>query len=79
MFVIRGRLCPICKIYLGEIKKRRAVPAELRVSLVAVSADGALQLVDAAIAPFLRPDLDWLVGGLRFVIEKGSPIRGTLD
>ncbi len=47
-------------------------------ALFLVNPDGALQLGDAANAPFLRSDLDRLVGGLRFVIEKGYPIRGTL-
>jgi len=136
LFVIRGRHCPICTAYLGEIEKRRAVFAELGVSLAAVSADseaptrltaeaakpgfpllhgmeettmrgfglyiseprsaqetdhhvpepalcvvnpdGALKLLDVANA-LLRPDLDRLVGGLRFAIEKGCPMRGTLE
>lgn len=47
-------------------------------ALFVVNPDGALHLVDIANAPFLRPDLDRLVGGLRFVIEKRYPIRGTM-
>lgn len=136
LFVIRGKHCPICKAFLGEIEKRRSAFAELGVSVAAVSADteaqtrltaeaakpgfpllygmdevtmqglglyvseprsaqetdhrfpepallvvnpdGALHLVDVANAPFLRPDLDRLVSGLRFVIEKNYPIRGTV-
>ena len=46
-------------------------------ALFVVNADGVLQLVDIANAPFLRPDLDRLVRGLGFVIEKNYPIRGT--
>ena len=46
-------------------------------ALFVVNPDGLLHLVDVANAPFLRPDLDRLVGGLRFVIEKNYPIRGT--
>ncbi len=46
-------------------------------ALFVVNPEGALQLVDVANAPFLRPDLDRLLGGLRFVMEKGYPIRGT--
>ncbi len=46
-------------------------------ALFVVNAEGLLQLVDIANAPFLRTDLDRLVGGLRFVIDKQYPIRGT--
>ena len=46
-------------------------------ALFVVNPDGVLQLVDVANAPFLRPDLDRLVRGLGFVIEKTYPIRGT--
>ena len=46
-------------------------------ALFVVNPDGVLHLVDIANAPFLRPDLDRLVRGLGFVIEKGYPIRGT--
>ena len=46
-------------------------------ALFVVNPDGVLQLVDVANAPFLRPDLDRLVRGLGFVIEKNYPIRGT--
>lgn len=46
-------------------------------ALFVVNPEGTLHLVDVANAPFLRPDLDRLVGGLRFVIENNYPIRGT--
>ena len=46
-------------------------------ALFVVNPTGLLQLVDIANAPFLRPDLDRLIGGLRFVIDKNYPIRGT--
>lgn len=39
-------------------------------ALFVVNPQGALHLVDVANAPFLRPHLDLLIGGLRFVIEK---------
>lgn len=45
--------------------------------LFVVNPDGVLHLVDIANAPFLRPDLDRLVGGLRYVIGNDYPIRGT--
>jgi peroxiredoxin len=46
-------------------------------ALFVVNPEGILQLVDVANAPFLRPDLDRLLGGLRFVIQNHYPIRGT--
>ncbi|MBT8154668.1 AhpC/TSA family protein [Epibacterium ulvae] len=44
-----------------------------------INADGALQLIDISNAPFARPDLKTLLGGLRFVRnpDNNYPIRGT--
>ena len=47
-------------------------------ALFVVNPEGMLHIVDVANAPFLRPDLDRLISGLRFVIEKRYPIRGTV-
>lgn len=46
-------------------------------ALFVVRPDGRLQIVDVANAPFVRPDLETLVGGLGFVIGNDYPIRGT--
>lgn len=48
--------------------------------LFVVNADGAIQITDISNAPFARPDLRALLGGLRFVRnpENNYPIRGTL-
>lgn len=46
-------------------------------ALFVVNPQGVLHLVDIANAPFLRPDLDRIVHGLGFIIEKAYPIRGT--
>ena len=46
--------------------------------LLVVNPQGVLHLVDIANAPFLRPDLDRIVRGLGFIIEKVYPIRGTV-
>lgn len=45
-----------------------------------VNADGAVQVTDISNAPFARPDLKTLLGGLRFIRnpENNYPIRGTL-
>lgn len=40
---------------------------------------GAVQIVDISNAPFARPDLSGLLNGLKFVMEKDYPIRGTLS
>lgn len=46
-----------------------------------VNADGQLQVTDISNAPFTRPDLKTLLGGLRFIRnpENNYPIRGTHD
>jgi peroxiredoxin len=46
--------------------------------LFVTNPDGRLQIVDISNAPFARPDLEGLAGGLAFVQDKGYPIRGTL-
>ena len=46
-------------------------------ALLVINAEGALHIVDVSNAPFVRPDLDTLVGGLGFIIAKNYPIRGT--
>lgn len=43
-----------------------------------VNADDQLHIVDISNAPFARPDLAGLLGGIGFAKDKGYPIRGTL-
>ena len=43
-----------------------------------VNPAGRLQIIDISNAPFARPDLGSLLNGLKFVIEKNYPVRGTL-
>lgn len=45
--------------------------------LFALRPDDRLQIIDVSNAPFARPDLAALLDGLKFVIEKDYPIRGT--
>ena len=45
-------------------------------ALFVINPAGQLHVVDIANAPYLRPDLDRLISGLRFVIDKNYPIRG---
>lgn len=41
-----------------------------------VDEEGVLSLVDIGSAPFLRPDLEGVLNGIKFTREKGFPIRG---
>lgn len=38
---------------------------------------GRVQIIDVSNSPIARPDMRQLLGGLKFVMEKGYPIRGT--
>jgi hypothetical protein len=45
--------------------------------LIAVNPGGEAQIVDISNAPFARPDLAAILNGLKFIQEKGYPVRGT--
>lgn len=45
--------------------------------LFVVNPQGAIQIVDVSNAPFSRPDLQGVLNGLKFIIAKDYPIRGT--
>jgi peroxiredoxin len=45
--------------------------------LFVVNPDGKVQIIDISNAPFARPDLSAILTGVKFVREKGYPIRGT--
>ncbi len=47
--------------------------------LFVVNPQGRVQIVDISNAPFSRPDLQALLNGVKFVIEKDYPVRGTLS
>ncbi|NJM33589.1 MAG: redoxin domain-containing protein [Rhodomicrobium sp.] len=44
-----------------------------------VNPAGNVQIVDVSNAPFSRPDLQTLLNGIKFVMEKDYPVRGTLS
>ena len=44
--------------------------------LFVINPNGLVQIIDISNAPFVRPDLRSLLGGLQFVIAKDYPIRG---
>ncbi len=45
--------------------------------LFVINPQGAIQIVDVSNAPFVRPDLEGVLNGLKFIIAKDYPIRGT--
>jgi len=45
--------------------------------LFALRPDGTIQIIDISNAPFSRPELNSILGGLKFIREKDYPIRGT--
>jgi peroxiredoxin len=46
-------------------------------ALFVINPTGQLQIIDVSNAPFARPDLVMVLKGLKFIIEKDYPIRGT--
>lgn len=47
-------------------------------ALLVVNPTGVLHIVSVANAPFIRPDIKTLLGGLSFSIENDYPVRGTV-
>ena len=45
--------------------------------LFVVNGDGNIQMVDVSNAPFLRPELQGVLNGIKFIRANDYPIRGT--
>jgi peroxiredoxin len=45
--------------------------------LFVINPEGLAQIIDVSNAPFARPDLQAVLNGLKFIRERGYPIRGT--
>lgn len=45
--------------------------------LFVINPQGLVHIVDLSNAPFARPDLKGVLNGLKFIKERGYPIRGT--
>jgi peroxiredoxin len=45
--------------------------------LFVINPEGRAQIIDVSSAPFARPDLKGVLNGLKFIEERGCPIRGT--
>ena len=46
--------------------------------LFVVNPQGKMQIVEISNAPFARPDLPGILNGVKIIIEKNYPIRGTM-
>ena len=45
--------------------------------LFVINGDGLIQMLDVSNAPFLRPDLQSVLNGIKFIRDNAYPIRGT--
>ena len=64
-------------LYVSDPRSPEEAPAPFaEPGLFVVNADGILQIVDVANAPFVRPDMAQVLGGIGFVRDKGYPVRG---
>ena len=45
--------------------------------LFLVNPQGNAQIIDVSNAPFARPDLQMILNGVKTIIEKSYPVRGT--
>jgi len=45
--------------------------------LFVINPQGQTPIIDVSNAPFVRPDLEGLLNGLKFIADKDYPIRGT--
>ena len=46
--------------------------------LFVINPDGCIQIVDVSNAPFARPNLHDVLGGIRFIRQRQYPVRGTM-
>lgn len=58
----------------NETDRNFAEPA-----IFVLNSQGRVQIVDLSNAPFVRPDLKALLGGLRYIMTNDYPVRGTAD
>ncbi|MEM1345193.1 MAG: peroxiredoxin-like family protein [Pseudomonadota bacterium] len=66
-------------LYLSEARPGSDEPARFsEPGLMVVRADGRILFSATQSAPFTRPPMAELAGGLRFVLDNAYPARGTL-
>ena len=68
---VRSRQGPV-KFFYPIHKQSFPEPA-----LFVVRPDRGVQIADVANAPFVRPDPDMRLGGLKFIPESDDPVWGT--
>ena len=65
-------------LYVSDPRSPEEAPAPFaEPGLFVVNPDGALQIVERANAPFVRPDMRMVLNGIGFVRDKDYPVRGT--
>lgn len=80
-FPVGGELMPDEMRRLGTFVSQPRSPEETdrafsEPGLFVINPDGATQVIAVSNAPFARPDLEQLLGGLNFIMSKSYPIRG---
>ena len=66
-------------LYVSQPRSEQEAPAPFaEPGVFIVNAEGTIQILDKSNAPFARPDLDSLLGGVDFIQKNNYPIRGAL-
>lgn len=64
-------------LYISDPRSAEEAPAPFaEPALFVVNDQGAIQILDKSNAPFARPDMESILGGIKFIRSKGYPIRG---
>ncbi len=65
-------------VYISDPRSPEEAPAPFaEPALFVVNPEGIVQVMEKCNAPFVRPDMKGLLGGLEFVMKNDYPIRGT--
>ena len=64
-------------LYISEPRPQETGHQFPEPALFVINPDGNVHMAEVCNAPFIRPDLDTLLGGLKFVLTNDYPIRGT--
>lgn len=67
-------------LYISQPRDEQEAPAPFaEPAHYVVNDDGLVHMLDMSNVPFMRPDPEALLAGIRFHREKGFPIRGRLE
>ena len=64
-------------LYISEPRPQETGHQFPEPALFVINPDGNVHMAEVCNAPFIRPDLDTLLGGLKHVLANDYPIRGT--